>query len=432
MQNDQNLKLNLYNQAIYIPERDRWISVLELNENEKYREFFHNLLMLYEAVCAQSNNYVAHQLCNQIDEKQLMYCIQNSYLNGHIRRRFYDLLIKLHLESFAVSRQMTKYEFVIPLNSKLFSNKLVDHKELMKNGKLPKHDDFVSVRPSIISESQIKNETQKLYLVPPSFNIEALKQFVLNSFPDSVKLCISHVRDPTGGSNSFLFVPLIKLLNQLLVMDVFSEDDLHLLMAYLDPKKFTSESVSIPEGLLSANLEDEIKYEICLFLHSLCDYVLRFRVEAVVSFSSNYVNEIQCDQKKRYNELKESSLPSALMAKKTKEFRCPAKDQMQSLVNFKSSSHHLDLSEDIKNKLTDFHLSLNQICQIKQRDEQKVSDNQVDSSGFVSKIVKVLFSSDYSAIAENQEQMEPTQENLIAICEEVSQDENSHKLVSNK
>ncbi len=37
--------------------------------------------MLYEAVCAQSNNYVAHQVCKHIDEKQLMYCIQNPCKN---------------------------------------------------------------------------------------------------------------------------------------------------------------------------------------------------------------------------------------------------------------------------------------------------------------------------------------------------------------
>ena len=35
------------------------------------------MLMLYEAVCAQSNNYVAHQVCKLIDEKQIMYCIHN-------------------------------------------------------------------------------------------------------------------------------------------------------------------------------------------------------------------------------------------------------------------------------------------------------------------------------------------------------------------
>ena len=40
------------------------------------------MLMLYEAVCAQSNNYVAHQVCKLIDERQLMYCIQNQCENS--------------------------------------------------------------------------------------------------------------------------------------------------------------------------------------------------------------------------------------------------------------------------------------------------------------------------------------------------------------
>lgn len=64
-------------QAIFIPEEDRWISILELNENDRFLEFYHSMLQLYEAVCGQSNNYVAHQVCKLIDERQLMYCIQN-------------------------------------------------------------------------------------------------------------------------------------------------------------------------------------------------------------------------------------------------------------------------------------------------------------------------------------------------------------------
>ena len=64
-------------QAINIPEEDRWISILELNENQIVMEFYKNMLMLYEAVCAQSNNYVAHQVCRLIDERQIMYCIHN-------------------------------------------------------------------------------------------------------------------------------------------------------------------------------------------------------------------------------------------------------------------------------------------------------------------------------------------------------------------
>ena len=68
----------MHTEAIYQPEEDRWISILELNENDEMRTFFHNSLLLYQAVCAQSNNLVAHEICKHIDENQLMYCIQNA------------------------------------------------------------------------------------------------------------------------------------------------------------------------------------------------------------------------------------------------------------------------------------------------------------------------------------------------------------------
>ena len=43
----------------------------------KFSRFYDSLIKLYEAVCAQSNNFVAHQVCKLIDEKQLFYCIKN-------------------------------------------------------------------------------------------------------------------------------------------------------------------------------------------------------------------------------------------------------------------------------------------------------------------------------------------------------------------
>ena len=61
--------------AVFLPEEDRWINVLELNENFTLQEFFESMILLYESVCDQSNNYVAHQVCKMIDER--FYCIQN-------------------------------------------------------------------------------------------------------------------------------------------------------------------------------------------------------------------------------------------------------------------------------------------------------------------------------------------------------------------
>jgi hypothetical protein len=105
-----------------------------------------------------------------------------------------------------MAKSLTKHEYVIPLCAQLQNNRLANHDALMAQGHFPAREELVSVRPSLIKEEEIKIESQKLLLIPPKFNLENLKNFVINSFTESVKLCITHVRDPIGGSNSFLFV----------------------------------------------------------------------------------------------------------------------------------------------------------------------------------------------------------------------------------
>jgi ryanodine receptor 2 len=70
------------------------------------------------------------------------------------------------------------------------------------------------------------------------------------------------------------------------------------------------------------------KLQMCYVLHHLCDIQLRHRVESIIAFSYDYIGEIQVDQLRRYIEIKASDLPSAIAAKKTKEYRCPPRDQV--------------------------------------------------------------------------------------------------------
>jgi len=259
----------------------------------------------------------------------------------------------------------------------------------MQKGQFPAREELVSVRPPNIREEDVKVDAHKLLLIPPKFNIENLKTFVINSFTEAVRLCITHVRDPIGGSNSYLFVPLIKLMNQLMIIDTFSEQDFSLFMALLEPHKFTAEMFTIEEGLLSMNLEDDIKYEICCLFHSMCDYLLRYRIEAITNFSSEIVSDIQVDQKKRYNELKESTLPNAIIAKKTKEFRCQARDQMKQLVTFKISN--LDMADSIKEAMQAFHDKINVLSRIKGRSAEEVAVIEEENKSMMAKVFKTLF-----------------------------------------
>ena len=123
-----------------------------------------------------------------------------------MRTGFYDLLIKMHLESYVMSRTLTKFEYVVPLTEKLDENHLENYQKLMNNGILPKKEDFVSVRPAIAKAEDIKNESQRTLLVPPAISLHKIKCFVMNSLVESIKISAGHVRDPVGGSNANLFV----------------------------------------------------------------------------------------------------------------------------------------------------------------------------------------------------------------------------------
>ena len=166
-------------QAIYIPEKDRWISILELNENEKllkYVPYFlgffpfgfviwfcckiNKVLQKYDQTLS-SRLWPEQQLRGtssmQVDWReaidvlraesmyvddffllidQLLFVfsfnLKQKYLDisGVLRQGYHDLLIKLHLEAFVTARTITKHEFVIPLTEKLAENKLDAHENL--------------------------------------------------------------------------------------------------------------------------------------------------------------------------------------------------------------------------------------------------------------------------------------------------------------
>lgn len=79
----------------------------------------------------------------------------------------------------------------------------------------------------------------------------------------------------------------------------------------------------------------------------------------IIYFVLSYSITIQ-DQEKRYKEIKLADLPSAIAARKTREFRCPPQEQMQAFLNFKnpynpeSGQLECPCNEDIKEKFRRF------------------------------------------------------------------------------
>ncbi|CAF3701689.1 unnamed protein product, partial [Rotaria sp. Silwood1] len=393
-------------EAVYIPEEDQCTDILSLVENEDNLNFCSNTLRLYNALCAQGNNRVSHEICKFVDEKQLMYCVKNPYLCGPIRIGIYNLLIALHFESHIKARSLTSTEFIIPLSDALRKSVLLHPKNTLEQQQIlatstyiPAMEQFLAVRPKLIKEEDFKVDRERKLLVPPPFNVLSLKEYIMNSLTDAIEKSSGHLRDPTGGTYANWLVPLLQLVDAFLVMGTLEVNDIQQLLRLIDPTSFGLENEeNFTEGLLQMILDEPVKLQLCHILQHLCDYQLQYRIESIIAFSEEFVGKLQADQKRRYQVLKESSLPPALMAKKTREFRCPPKDQMQALLNFKNDLNDMivfneDIEEEIKEMLKNFHsnlLILQQVVETNPVLYQPLKINEIDKNEQISLFSRLL------------------------------------------
>lgn len=145
------------------------------------------------------------------------------------------------------------------------------------------------------------------------------------------------------------------------------------------------------------NLAEGVKLEICRLLHHLWDAQLRHRVEAIVSFSTDYLGDIQNDQLRRYIELKQSDLPTAIAAKKSREFRCPPREQMNAILGFKNMEEedkdNCQIPEELTLPLLDFHQEFISKLLSKTVDEELVPEENVKEEskpGLVNRMMNVI------------------------------------------
>ncbi|CAH2061836.1 unnamed protein product, partial [Iphiclides podalirius] len=348
--------------ALHIPEEDRCIDILELIEMDKLLSFHSHTLTLYAALCYQSNYRAAHALCQHVDQKQLLYAIQSQYMSGPLRQGFYDLLIALHLESHATTMETCKNEFVIPLGPELKA--LYEDPDMRHSLRSLQTE---SVRPQMNMTDISDKITDISNLYSPYFPLEVVREFVMQALAEAVETNQVHNRDPVGGSNENLFLPLIKLVDRLLLVGMMRDEDVEKLMIMINPETWdpTFDKEGKDEhrkGLLHMKMAEGAKLQMCYLLHHLNDIQLRHRVESTIAFAHDFVGDLQTDQLRRYTEIKQSDLPSAVAAKKTREFRCPPREQMNAILSFKhledEDKENCPCGEDLIARMNEFHESL--------------------------------------------------------------------------
>nr|XP_026484093.1 ryanodine receptor isoform X5 [Vanessa tameamea] len=348
--------------ALHIPEEDRCIDILELIEMDKLLSFHSHTLTLYAALCYQSNYRAAHALCQHVDQKQLLYAIQSQYMSGPLRQGFYDLLIALHLESHATTMEACKNEFVIPLGPELKG--LYEDPDM---GHSLRSLQTESVRPQMKMTDIAESITEISNLYSPYFPLEVVREFVMQALAEAVETNQVHNRDPVGGSNENLFLPLIKLVDRLLLVGMMRDEDVEKLLIMTNPETWdpTFDKEGKDEhrkGLLHMKMAEGAKLQMCYLLQHLNDIQLRHRVEFIIAFAHDFVGDLQTDQLRRYTEIKQSDLPSAVAAKKTKEFRCPPREQMNAILSFKhledDDPENCPCGEELVSRMNEFHEGL--------------------------------------------------------------------------
>ncbi|XP_055337214.1 ryanodine receptor-like isoform X3 [Paramacrobiotus metropolitanus] len=356
--------------ALYIPEEARCIDILELIENEDLLLFHAHTLMLYCAICSHGNYRVAHALVKHVDQKQLLFAIQNPYMSGALRRAFYDLLIALHLDTYAKAMYNTRDEYVIPVAKRESGKRRPARStpDLMRQQSVRDMSTKNSIRPALNMKDKISSEGEDQIPIKqmtcPSFPLTVLKEYVMDALVDGVRKGTAHCRDPIGGNYENLFVPLLKIVDQLLLVGFIEQNDMDRLLMLVDPPAFGGvlDHQQMDRGLLHIRLDEGVKLQLCYVLQDLCDERVRKRIEEIVYFSEEFVGKAQTDQLNRYIDIKASDLPSSVAAKKTKEFRCPPKEQMKMLLSFKHPEEEESAScpspEDLREHLAYYHSSL--------------------------------------------------------------------------
>ncbi|KYO28313.1 ryanodine receptor 3 isoform D [Alligator mississippiensis] len=419
--------------ALHIPEETRCVDILELCEQEDLMMFHYHTLKLYCSVCALGNSRVAYALCSHVDISQLFYTIDNQYLPGLLRSGFYDLLISIHLEHAKQAKLMMNNEFIIPITDETRTIELYPD-ETKKHG-LPGVGLSTCLKPGYYFSTPCFIVTSDEHLKSsPEISLDILKSKAISMLTEAVHCSGTHIRDPVGGQVEFQFVPVLKLIGTLLIMGVFDDDDVKQILLLIDPNVFgehkeeTEEKTEKEEvtqieekaveagekaiketkapikGLLQTRLPESVKLQMCLLLNYFCDCELQHRVESIVSFADNYVSKLQYNQRFRYNELMQAlNMSAALTAKKTKEFRSPAQEQINMLLNFQLGED-CPCPEEIRDELYEFHDDLLIHCAtLKQLISQTMvrwaQEDQMQDSELV-RIMYTLLRRQYDSIGE--------------------------------
>ncbi|GMS80971.1 hypothetical protein PENTCL1PPCAC_3146, partial [Pristionchus entomophagus] len=378
--------------AVYVPEKDVAFDVLEMIEQPEFLPFHKQTMDLYCKLASHGNHKVAHTLCHHVTDDQIMYAVMSHSLAGPLRQGFHDLLISIHLSSHSAARESMAKEYVIPL-VKIMS-------------------ETYTMTPVMVSdavkevEMAVSRKEDDMKLLPPSIDLAVLKNHVVFSMTMATKHAVMNCRDLIGGTNLNHFEPLLKLFDALLVIGLIDNDEIEQVLKLIHPTAFDEayEPGTTQKGLTEIELSEGVRLQLVSILDHFCDIQLRHRVVSLVSFAEGFVGELQMDQCRRYMDIKQTDMPPAEAARRTKEFRCPPREQMFRLLQCKKKEEKETLLDDdveydacpmhetLQENLRDFCKLLTQRigCKDAEEEEEEAVMELEDGSSWVDKLARLF------------------------------------------
>lgn len=121
------------------------------------------------------------------------------------------------------------------------------------------------------------------------------------------------------------------------MIGLITDEDLVEMLQLIHPSSFTVHEKHVngggalphlQKGLADIELAEGVKLQLASVLEHICDIQVRHWIESLVAFADEFVAELQQDQCHRYLDIKQTEMAPAEAAKRTKEFRCPPKEQV--------------------------------------------------------------------------------------------------------
>ncbi|CAG7824814.1 unnamed protein product, partial [Allacma fusca] len=135
-------------------------------------------------------------------------------------------------------REVCKNEYIIPLTQEL---KDLYEDEAMRHSL--RSIQTLSIMPQM-TMTEIDEKVENIRnLSSPFFPLQVVKDFSMDALEEAVRINQVHNRDPIGGSNENLFVPLLKLVDKLLMVGIIHDEDLARVLIMVDPQTWDPEKV---------------------------------------------------------------------------------------------------------------------------------------------------------------------------------------------